>query len=205
MESALLEAIPATTETAVHPLTGFRVLTEEGDAIRRYRAGESAALDGLILRYQEDAYWAAHRLVRDPSGSLDVVQESFVRLLSHLDGYDPTRPFRAWFLQIVKNLAIDWLRRHGRQVPCPEIVSEVRENLSRRLERSERDQRIALVLAALPEKYRSILVMRELEQVRADEIAQRIGVGYQTTRWRLHQARKLFRREWESRFGPYVN
>ena len=69
------------------------------------------------------------------------------------------------------------------------------------MEEHELRERVAQVLTDLPEKYRSIIVMREMEGTPAEDIAKAIGVDYSTTRWRLHQARLLFRQAWISRFG----
>ncbi len=178
-------------------------ISQEGRTLRRYAEGDRGALDELILTYQESAYWQALRYVRDEQSALDVVQEAFIRVLDHAGDYDPHRPFKSWFLQIVRNLSVDWLRRRRREVSCAEVVREVDHDPAAGLDIGEYDQRVHSVLASLPDKYGRLLRWRELEEVRADAIAERIDVGYKTTRWRIHQARKLFRREWERRYGPY--
>ena len=63
---------------------------------------------------------------------------------------------------------------------------------------------MAFILGALPEKYREILVMREMEGIPAEAIAEHIGVEYGTTRWRLHEARRLFREQWTATYGEEV-
>ena len=62
-------------------------------------------------------------------------------------------------------------------------------------------ERIEEVLQSIPEKYRELIRLRDVEGHGSDEISVMIGVDYGTTRWRIHQARKLFRQEWIARFG----
>jgi RNA polymerase sigma factor (sigma-70 family) len=71
------------------------------------------------------------------------------------------------------------------------------------LEHSELAVRVYAVLDQLPEKYAEVLRMRDIEGHDAKEISDLTGVTHATVRWRLHQARKLFREIWEEKFGSY--
>lgn len=175
--------------------------TEEALMLDRYHGGDESALDDLVDRYRETAFWVARYVVNDDEVAQDVVQEGFVRVLQRYDRYDPQRPFKAWFLQIVRNLAIDHLRRRrGQAGPDALDFIPTQADFSG-LERQELGQRIQEILATLPEKYRELIRMRDIEGLGSDEIATIIDVDYGTTRWRIHQARKLFRQAWTSRFG----
>ncbi|MFW5698793.1 MAG: RNA polymerase sigma factor [Planctomycetota bacterium] len=179
--------------------------TAEGAMLDRYRNGDEAAFEELHRAYYDDAYWAARRLLNDDQTARDIVQEAFIRLMRSMNSYDPHKPFRAWFLRIVHNLAIDHMRRRRHEVVSSEFTPSATVNHGREMEADETTRRVRQVLAALPAKYRRLLQKRELDGQRADAIARDIGVDYQTTRWRIHQARKLFKREWTHRFGPAVN
>jgi len=179
--------------------------TEEAAMIGRYLDGDRAALDELVERYREPAFWIARGVVADDDIAADAVQEAFVRVLQRHDQYDPTRPFRAWFMQIVRNLTIDFVRRRKPTVEAEVLESVGSRSEPDRVERRELRERIQTVLAALPEKYRELIRMRDIEGYGSDEIAKIIDVDYGTTRWRIHQARKLFRQAWVARFGEEVD
>jgi RNA polymerase sigma-70 factor (ECF subfamily) len=175
--------------------------TDEARMLERYHAGDNAALDELVERYRTSAFWVSRYVVNDDDVANDVVQEAFVRVIERSDRYDPNRPFKAWFLQIVRNLSIDHLRRR-RGVVGSEPLEYIPVHADfGALERRELAQRIQEVMATLPEKYRELIRLRDVEGYGSDEIAQIIGVDYGTTRWRIHQARKLFRQAWVARFG----
>ena len=69
------------------------------------------------------------------------------------------------------------------------------------LQAQERHQRIQACLEAMPENYRELIVLREIEGISPRDIAEQIGVDYGTARWRIHHARKLFKQEWLNRYG----
>lgn len=192
-EAAAPLAVPVDQEAKPH--------TEEALMIQRYLDGDGNALDDLVNRYREPGFWVARYVVNDDEVAADVVQEAFVRVLQRHDRYDPTRPFKAWFLQIVRNLAIDHLRRKKAQAG-PDALEGVATSADfGAIERQETRSRIQAVLASLPEKYRELIRLRDIEGYGSEEIATMTGVDYGTTRWRIHQARKLFRQAWISAYG----
>jgi len=170
----------------------------------RFAHGDEAAFTELVAEYQPVALMVAARVVGSRNDVVeDVVQEAFMRVLRHQGRFDPARPFRAWLLAIVRNLAIDALRRRRPQAG-PEAAAQLEDQggaAGHALDGAELRQRVAEILSGLPEKYRDLLVMREMEGRPAETIAQELGLDYGTTRWRLHQARTLFRAAWTKRFG----
>lgn len=177
----------------------------EGYELAAWRRGDRSALDALVERHEHEGQMVARRYMNDESAANDIVQDAFIRVLRSIDSYDPSRPFRGWFVQIVKNLCLDELRRQRRQLTSDVIEESVTSFAGDRLERSELTDRVQIVLKDLPEKYRSILIARDQDEEPAEAIAERIKVNYQTTRWRLHYARGLFRKAWENRYGAAPN
>ncbi len=171
------------------------------DLLTRFAAGDEKAFEQLVIDHQDSAFGFARRIVGDGELARDVVQEAFIRVLRHHTRFEAGRSFRTWLLHIVRNLAIDGLRRRR-----PNTSSEYLDHLAdveRGASASERDElrvSVAAILRELPDKYREILVMREMDGLPAEEIAQIIDIDYGTTRWRLHQARKLFRDAWLARW-----
>ncbi|GDY11704.1 DNA-directed RNA polymerase sigma-70 factor [Planctomycetota bacterium] len=174
-----------------------------GERLRRFQAGDHQAFAELVAEHQALALAVANRITADRDAAADVVQEAFLRLVRHAGDYRPDRPFRPWFLHIVRNLAIDCLRRRRPLAAVEHLAEATAPVVADATERSELRVRVAAILSELPDKYRTILIMRELEGIPAEDIAEQIGVDYGTTRWRLHQARRLFRDRWIARHGDW--
>jgi RNA polymerase sigma-70 factor (ECF subfamily) len=202
MESPLPSAQPPSTPAG--PNHGHETPVEVNRAaeqLARYARGDQRAFEELVADHQAAAYAAAWRVLGDGEAARDTVQEAFLRILRHRERYQASRPFRSWLLHIVRNLAIDALRRRRRFDHPDRLENVASPALPNPFAAAELRQCVAEVLDELPGKYREIIVMREMEGRPAEDIAREIGVDYSTTRWRLHQARRLFREAWIARFG----
>ena len=102
-------------------------ITVEGALIARYTAGDDTAMDELIETWQTPAFWVARHVVRNDEVALDLVNDAFVKLLTSHTRYDRTRPFKPWFLRIVRNLAIDYLRR-AKAIPEQDLVEQAADD-----------------------------------------------------------------------------
>ena len=168
----------------------------------RFAGGDEVAFASLVRRYQQLAWTVAWRVTGREDLAHDVVQEAFLRCLRHRDRFRAGSPFKPWLLQIVRNLGIDALRLDRRlEHPSEPLDRGMAHDPSDGSQAADLRAQVAEVLATLPEKYREILVMREMEGQAAEDIATAIGVDYGTTRWRLHEARRRFRDAWVARFG----
>ena len=182
--------------------TAHEALPVEAELLQRYAGGDDAAMDELMLMYQRQAFWVARHLVHHDEMANDIVQDAFVRLLRHHERFDHQRSsFRAWFLQIVRNMAIDHLRKARLRVSQDLVESADTTTRMDRVERTELRGQIDGVLAAIPEPYNELIRLRDIEGISPQEIAVITDTDYGTTRWRIHNARKLFRKEWQSRYG----
>ena len=185
------------------------VTDDESPLLVRFAAGDDAAFAELVSRYQQLAYVVACRVTLREDLALDVVQEAFLRCLRHRSRFEIGRAFKPWLLQIVRHLSIDVLRSQGR-IDASTMASSALDNVSiasdpaRNTHHGELRANVASILAALPEKYRDLLIMREMEGMAAEAIAEQMKLDYGTTRWRLHEARRLFRMAWVARFGDEV-
>lgn len=180
---------------------------DDAELVARSLAGEDDCFRVLVERYQERAYWIAHGKVHNPDDALEIAQEAFVRVHRALHRFDPSMRFYTWFYQIVTNLSIDALRRRQKRasVSLDDVAEATADSAqpTQELEHSELAVRVYAVLDQLPEKYAEVLRMRDIEGHDAKEISDLTGVTHATVRWRLHQARKLFREIWEEKFGSY--
>ena len=183
---------------------------DDKELVKLSQAGDDVAYEELVNRYRERLYWMAYNMVGNSEEAWDVAQETFVRVYKALDRYNPKYRFYTWAYQIGHNICIDHLRRRGLakmvsieslstdsyKMDFPSEDPPVGDNLERR----ELLERIRTILDKLPVKYKKVLVMRDLEDMHCREIARIMKCSYPTLRWRLFQARKLFKEAWEREF-----
>ncbi len=170
------------------------------------RQGDRDAFGELVLRYEQRLIHVILRFVPDLEMSRDLAQETFLRVYERLDQFDPSRRFGPWLFRIGVNLTLDYLRkrkRRGRWMLFSESSSE------RPMEATTPDPRNALdvkqevraALEQIPEKYRTVLILRDLENFSTSEIAAILDRKEATIRWRLAEARNRVRTVWTRRLG----
>src|SRR5262249_54367039 len=144
------------------------------------------------------------RFSRDRELARDLAQETFLRVYERLDQFDPSRRFGPWLFRIGVNLALDYMRRRKRRV-WPSLFSE--SPAERGADPAVADpratvdleQEVRAVLEQIPEKYRTVLVLRDLENFSSSEIAAILHRKEATIRWRLAEARTRFQQLWNRR------
>jgi RNA polymerase sigma-70 factor, ECF subfamily len=173
--------------------------------VSRAKAGEPDAFRALVVRYQRKVYAVALGIVKDPDLAWDVAQEAFVRVHGHLAEFEGKAAFSTWLFRIATHLSIDTVRRErtshkddvdevneahlaegGEGILSTSLGNDPRENALRR----ELAGKIQEALATLPEKHRTILVLREVEGLSYEELAERLGIHKGTVMSRLFHARK---------------
>jgi RNA polymerase sigma-70 factor, ECF subfamily len=177
------------------------------EIILRAREGDNDAFRQLVERYQERAYWIAQGKVHNAEDAMEIAQEAFVRVHRSLHRFNPNLKFYTWFYQIVTNLSIDTLRRRKKRARVSiDDIAEAEAQPSQPgagLEARELQARVYVILDCLPEKYAAVIRMKDIEGLGAKDISELTGVSHATVRWRLHQARKLFRSAWNEKYGEY--
>lgn len=168
-------------------------------AIDECLAGRPAAFGELVLRYQDRLFNAVLRIVDHADDALDVVQESFLNAYQSLGSFKGDAEFFTWLYRIAFNAAVSQKRkkrsvlsldagRDGGVVAEPPDDSEgVRPGDA--LERSEQHAALHAALARLSVEHRAVLVMKDLDGLKYEQIAAVMGVPIGTVRSRLHRAR----------------
>ena len=162
--------------------------------------------EAQVLPHLDAAYRFARWLARSPADAEDVVQEAMLRAYRGFDGLRGS-DVKAWLLAIVRNChstALRQQRQHGVLVPLPEehdsgaVPALVASTLEPEDESIRRDERLTLerLIAALPEDYREVLVLREIEELSYREIAEATQVPIGTVMSRLARARLALKRQW---------
>jgi len=168
------------------------------------RQGDGDAFEPLVRRYESRLLCVLLRFVRDRELARDLAQETFLRVYERLDQFDASRRFGPWLFRIGVNLALDYLRRQRRR-HWPSLFGDSRSEKAP--DPAAPDPRVALdleqevraVLDKIPERYRVVLVLRDLENFSTSEIAAILNRREATIRWRLAEARVRFQQLWEKR------
>ena len=178
---------------------------DDRELVESARKGDRDAFRTLFERYHRRAYALAFGVLRHQDDALDVVQDAFIKAHKYLDKFEGNSSFYTWLYRIVMNLAIDHLRKHKRVKPVELDEAHLEEgaagddsllpkflggNPGRALMDKEIRARIDEALAELSENHRPVLVMRELEGMSYEEMAQAMGCSKGTIMSRLFHARK---------------
>jgi len=164
------------------------------EIVRRVLAGESSLFELILRRYNQRIYRAVRAIVRDESEVEDVMQHAYVNAYTHLHQFAERASFTTWLTRIAINEALARVRPWGltndtvmdtieSRAPDPEeqaVASELR-NL------------VEAEIAALPERYRSVLMLREVEGLSTSETAECLAVQEDVVKTRLHRARAMLR------------
>lgn len=165
------------------------------------RRNEPAAWEALFRRFQLPLYTYAADLLRDSEAAFDIVQETFVRAVRHLPGLREDRRFGSWLFGIAHQLVLQSWRRSGRQPfssdPIPEDAPATEPEPDSALVQREDRERLLSLLDALPDAFRSVILLHYLEDFPLTEIAAITEVPVGTVKSRLHHARRLLRAAWE--------
>jgi RNA polymerase sigma-70 factor (ECF subfamily) len=159
--------------------------------------GRRDAFGELVSRYQSRLYNAAHRLLGNPEDAADVVQDSFLNAYLSLHAFKGDAEFFTWLYRIAFNTAISLKRRKRAAVSLetgadgaidPDDPSEyIRPGAA--LERSEDEARLYAALDRLSYEHREVLVLKDIDGLKYEAIAEILGVPIGTIRSRLHRAR----------------
>ena len=168
--------------------------------------GDRNAFQLIVERYEGKAVHTARAIVGSFETAREVAQEAFLKVYAHRARFDLKRKFSTWFYRILRNQAVDRARRQSAGTPgaAVELTGDWdsnRRSPEQEASASERQKMVRLILADLPEKFRVVLALRDLEGLSCGEIGERVGATPGTVRWRLHHARKLFREHWERTLG----
>lgn len=171
--------------------------------VSRYLSGDSQAFDLLARRYQERLYRLAYRMLGNREDALDAVQETLVRLLRSLSGFQGQAKFSTWLYRLAANTCIDYRRQRGRgaqTVPLEVEVAPVElvEDPDVHCEKGFREYVLNQALKQLPDAQRLLIILRDREGLAYEQIAAVLGIEVGTLKSRLHRARGALRRVLEA-------
>jgi RNA polymerase sigma-70 factor (ECF subfamily) len=180
------------------------------DVVERARAGHESAYRELLRRYERPVFSLVYRMVRDRELAEDLTQDTFVKVLSHIDKYRSEFKFSSWLFKIANNVAIDHLRRRQldtvsiegsphattpdlAEATSFELVTQTESPLQE-LEARELGSEIERAIGRLRPEYRACILLRHVEDRSYEEIAATLDLPLGTVKTYIHRARHELRK-----------
>lgn len=190
------------------PLLDIRNLPD-ADLVSLAQEGKEAAFRELIRRYERPVFSLIFRMVRDREIAEDLAQDTFIKVLNHIDRYRPEFKLSSWLLKIANNVAIDHLRKRqldtisidgsphassAAEVEATQIdVAAKQENALEEMEAKEIGKAIESAIESLRPEYRSCIMLRHVEGRSYEEIAAMLDLPLGTVKTYIHRARHQLR------------
>jgi RNA polymerase sigma-70 factor (ECF subfamily) len=189
------------------PAATKRVSEAEAKLIDRARQGDALAFRAIMERHNQRLYRVARALLRDESEAEDAVQESYLRAFSGLSGFSSEASISTWLTSIVINECLGRKRKQRPSVPLDTVQSlevsgaqiirfpgmNANSDPERSAARIEIRKLLESSIDALPEAFRIVFVMRDVEELSIEETAAVLGIRPPTVKTRLHRARLMLR------------
>lgn len=180
------------------------------EIVNRIRAGETALYEVIMRRYNQRLYRVARAILHNDLEAEEVMQDSYVRAYTHLDQFAARAPFATWLTRIAVNEAL--ARRRSRiqhpQVDAIEFDGEISmKNISRSPNPEQNASSAQLrdfleqAVLDLPEQYRTVVMLRDIEELSTSETAQTLDLTEENVKVRLHRGRGMIRNWLFERIG----
>jgi len=189
--------MPATTETGVF---------DESQLVAKAREGDSAAYNQLMTRYSPKIYRLAKHITQHDEDAEDVLQETFLKAFEHLGDFQGQSKFYTWIVRIAVNESLMKLRKRksDRTVPLDEpldtgedtVIREIAvwdENPEQQYSRDELGQILDEAVQGLRPVFRTVFVLRDIEELSTEETAEALGISVPAVKSRLLRARLQLR------------
>lgn len=184
--------------------------TEVKEIIKQIQAGKTHLFKQITDRYRSQVAGIAYKMVGDYDDAKDISQMVFVKTFYNIKRFDLTKRFSTWLYRIAVNASIDYIRKFKKhKFEDLEDTGEpnLRTNMTpeRTFQLKELGEFVRESAKKLNEKQHQAFVLKDLEGLDIDEIAQIMGMPQATVRWYLHRARKKLRGDLRRRFGPVLS
>jgi RNA polymerase sigma-70 factor (ECF subfamily) len=200
---------PAAASSASSAPAGRLSEASDLELVGRLQKGESAVFREIVRRHQDKVYRLALRLTRDEARAQDAMQDAFLQVFRKVHQFQEQSAFTTWLYRITVNAALMRMRserRHHetsldeaspRYTEAGEIAEPV-DDWSTAVDDDAGNRELAkyaaMAVDELPETYRSVFVLRELEEMSTEDVAQILELTVPTVKTRLHRARLALRK-----------
>ncbi|HET6177442.1 MAG TPA: RNA polymerase sigma factor [Candidatus Sulfotelmatobacter sp.] len=196
--------------TGVLEKTSFESWTDQ-EIVDRVKAGHTALYEIIMRRYNQRLYRVARAILRDDAESEDVMQDAYVRAYQHLGQFAGRAPFSTWLTRIAVHEALARARNRKRNPQLDDDFEEDGELLMNMAEpspgpednasRAEVSQLLEEAVLGLPEQYRIVVALRDIEEMSTAETAATLDLTEENVKVRLHRGRAMARNWLLSRVG----
>jgi RNA polymerase sigma-70 factor, ECF subfamily len=166
------------------------------ELIYEIKAGNIAAYEILVKRYQNKVFYFVNRIVRNDKDAEEIVQDTLYKVYTYIDKVDLHKKFSTFLFEIAKNLAISKLRSRHQTLPLNEMI-EVDEDVKiyENLFQVDLSHDMHRILATLDQKYRLVIQLYYIEDLSYAEIAQKCKLPINTVRTRIKRAKLLLAKQ----------
>lgn len=186
---------------------------DESALVAQAKAGNSNAFGELVNRYERKIYRLAKNITRNDEDAEDVLQDAFLKAYSHLDNFKGDSKFYTWIVRIAVNEALMRLRKRktDRSVPLDEpmdlgdetVTREIavwEDNPEQRYSKEEWRQILDEAVDSLKPDFRTVFVLRDIEELSTEETAEALGISVPAVKSRLLRARLALREKLTRQF-----
>jgi len=170
---------------------------DEVELIRRVQEGDQEAFRRIFDQYHKRVYRIAYGVVRESEEALDIVQEVFIKLYRTIGSFKGKSSLYTYLYRMAINTAIDHTRRKGKSIPvsldeegAPQPIEDLGKGPEKLLLQKEQEQTVKKAIETLPLDQKTTLLLREVEGLSYQEIAEVTQCSIGTVMSRLHYARK---------------
>ncbi len=182
---------------------------QDEDVVARVLAGDAALFEIIMRRYNQRLYRVARAILRDDDEAEDVMQDTYVRAFQHLSQFEGRAKFSTWLTRIAIHEALGRARRRARFQDLDPILESEGDQImvssvpdpEQQASSNEMNKLLEGAVLGLPQNYRAVLVMRDIEGMSTAETAAALDLTEENVKVRLHRGRALLRRELFARAG----
>ena len=179
------------------------------DVVARVLAGETELYEIIMRRYNQRLYRVARSILRNDGEAEDVMQDAYVRAYEHLDQFAGRSRFSAWLTKIAVHESLARVQKRNRlqeleaMIPQEEeiVLTSPTASPEQQASTAEMGHLLEEAILALPENYRTVIMMRDIEEMNTADTAAALELSEENVKIRLHRARILLRKELFARAG----
>ncbi|WP_341840455.1 sigma-70 family RNA polymerase sigma factor [Chitinophaga caseinilytica] len=179
---------------------------EDAPIIERILAGEKRLFELLVRKYNQRLYRIGMSVLDDEAEAQDAMQTAYIKAYEHLSGFENRSQFSTWLTRIMLNQCLEQKRKAGYRLtgmehPLNPIHMKTPAN---ELANKELNAILERAIAQLPEKYRLVFMLREIEDLSVRETAETLTIGETNVKVRLNRAKTMLRRSLEGYMKDHV-
>ncbi len=189
-------------------------LQNETELVTQARAGDVEAFTTLLQQYDRYVYRVAFHITENREDAEDVMQEAFYKAFAHMDQFQGNSLFYTWLVRITVNEALMKVRRRGSEKVLsldepmdlgenswvPREIEDWDDNPEQRYAKAELENIISEAISRLPQPYRAVYLLRDVESLSTEEAAELLGLSVAAVKSRVRRARLMMREQLNRHF-----